>query len=41
VTAREEWRRFSVLEGLITARIMGKGPKGYREALEVLTAKSS
>jgi 3-dehydroquinate dehydratase-2 len=41
VTAREEWRRFSVLEGLITARIIGKGPKGYREALEVLTAKSS
>ena len=41
VTAREEWRRVSVLEGLISARILGKGPEGYREALEVLTAKST
>jgi 3-dehydroquinate dehydratase II len=40
VTAREEWRRFSVLEGLISTRILGKGPEGYREALEVLTGKS-
>ena len=36
VDAREEWRRFSVLEGLPTARIVGKGPDGYREALEFL-----
>jgi 3-dehydroquinate dehydratase-2 len=41
VMAREEWRRFSVLEGLITHRVVGKGPDGYREALEVLTGKSS
>jgi 3-dehydroquinate dehydratase-2 len=41
VTAREEWRRFSVLEGLVTARVVGKGPEGYREALELLTAKAS
>ena len=34
--AREEWRRFSVLEGLVAARIVGKGPNGYREALEFL-----
>jgi 3-dehydroquinate dehydratase II len=40
VTAREEWRRFSVLEGLVSTRILGKGPEGYREALEVLTGKS-
>jgi 3-dehydroquinate dehydratase len=39
--AREEWRRVSVLEGLVTARILGKGPEGYREALEVLTAKAA
>ena len=39
-TEREEWRRFSVLEGVVTARVLGKGPEGYREALEVLTAKS-
>jgi 3-dehydroquinate dehydratase II len=36
VDAREEWRRFSVLEGLPAARIVGKGPDGYREALEFL-----
>ena len=39
VEAREEWRRFSVLEGLVTERIVGKGPAGYREALEFLTRK--
>jgi 3-dehydroquinate dehydratase-2 len=39
VNAREEWRRFSVLEGLVTTRVLGKGPEGYREALEMLTAK--
>jgi 3-dehydroquinate dehydratase-2 len=36
VDAREEWRRFSVLDGIPTARIVGKGPDGYREALELL-----
>lgn len=36
IDAREEWRRFSVLEGLAGARIIGKGPDGYREALEFL-----
>jgi 3-dehydroquinate dehydratase II len=41
VTKREEWRRFSVLEGLVAARVLGKGPDGYREALEVLTATTS
>jgi 3-dehydroquinate dehydratase-2 len=41
VDAREEWRRFSVLEGLVAARFVGKGPDGYREALEFLTGKSS
>src|SRR2546429_56586 len=41
VTAREEWRRFSVLEGLVATRIVGHGPDGYHEALEFLTGKSS
>jgi 3-dehydroquinate dehydratase-2 len=41
VTKREEWRRFSVLEGLVAARVLGKGPDGYREALEVLTTTTS
>jgi 3-dehydroquinate dehydratase-2 len=36
VDTREEWRRFSVLEGLAAKRIIGKGPEGYREALEFL-----
>ena len=36
VDEREEWRRFSVLEGLTRGRIVGKGPDGYREALELL-----
>jgi 3-dehydroquinate dehydratase-2 len=38
VDEREEWRRFSVLEGLVEARVIGKGPEGYREALEFLVA---
>ena len=36
VDDREEWRRFSVLEGLVSARFVGRGPGGYREALEFL-----
>jgi 3-dehydroquinate dehydratase-2 len=36
ITAREEWRKFSVLEGVVASRIIGKGPEGYREALELL-----
>jgi 3-dehydroquinate dehydratase II len=35
---REEWRRTSVIEELATKRIVGKGPDGYREALEFLAA---
>ena len=41
VTAREEWRKFSVLEGLVAERVIGKGPGGYREALELLTKSAS
>jgi 3-dehydroquinate dehydratase-2 len=33
---REEWRRHSVVEGLAAERVIGKGPEGYREALEFL-----
>ncbi len=36
ILEREEWRRLSVLDGLVAARILGKGPEGYREALEFL-----
>ncbi|MGH2953173.1 MAG: type II 3-dehydroquinate dehydratase [Solirubrobacterales bacterium] len=37
--AREEWRRHSVLDGLVLAQISGKGVDGYREALELLNAE--
>jgi 3-dehydroquinate dehydratase II len=36
VDSREDWRRFSVLDGMAAMRIVGKGPEGYREALEFL-----
>ncbi len=39
VDEREEWRRHSVLEGVAAARVVGKGPDGYREALELLAAR--
>jgi 3-dehydroquinate dehydratase-2 len=39
IDEREEWRRFSVLADLAAIRIMGKGPDGYREALEFLAAR--
>ena len=41
VEEREEWRRFSVLADLAARRILGKGPGGYREALEFLTEGAS
>lgn len=40
IEAREEWRRFSVLADVAARRIMGKGPEGYREALEFLVQGS-
>jgi 3-dehydroquinate dehydratase-2 len=36
VDAREAWRRQSVIAELCFARIAGKGPDGYREALQCL-----
>ena len=33
---REEWRRHSVISVLAAQRIVGRGPDGYREALEFL-----
>jgi 3-dehydroquinate dehydratase-2 len=37
VDRREEWRRHSVIAELCVARVAGKGPDGYREALERLS----
>ena len=39
IEEREEFRRHSVLADLATKRITGKGPDGYREALEFLSQK--
>lgn len=36
VEARDDWRKLSVFDGLVRAKISGKGPDGYREALELL-----
>ena len=36
VDEREEWRRTSVIADLVAHRVVGKGPDGYREALEFL-----
>jgi 3-dehydroquinate dehydratase-2 len=36
VDEREDWRRQSVLADVAAARVVGKGPNGYSEALEFL-----
>jgi 3-dehydroquinate dehydratase II len=36
VSAREEWRRVSVLADVVLASVAGRGVEGYREALERL-----
>jgi 3-dehydroquinate dehydratase II len=41
ISKREEWRRHSVFEGLesIIGQVYGKGPDGYREALELIAKR--
>jgi 3-dehydroquinate dehydratase II len=39
VESRDEWRKLSVFDGLVLAKISGKGPDGYREALELLAGR--
>jgi 3-dehydroquinate dehydratase-2 len=36
IEAREDWRRNSVIGELVVGRVSGRGPDGYREALEIL-----
>lgn len=36
VEERDDWRKLSVFDGLVLAKISGKGPDGYREALGLL-----
>jgi 3-dehydroquinate dehydratase-2 len=38
VESRDDWRRVSVFDGLVLAKVSGKGPDGYREALETIAA---
>ena len=40
VDEREDWRRNSVIADLAAARVIGKGPDGYREALEFLAEQT-
>jgi 3-dehydroquinate dehydratase-2 len=39
VESRDDWRRLSVFDGLVLAKISGKGAEGYREALELLAGE--
>lgn len=39
VENRDEWRRVSVFDGLVLAKISGKGADGYREALALLAGE--
>ena len=41
ITQRERWRRQSVLEDIAAKRVIGKGPDGYRHALEFLAGGHS
>ena len=41
VDSREEWRRVSVLDGLVVGRVAGEGAEGYRRALETLRERLS
>ena len=41
VDNREEWRRKSVIREFCVGRIAGKGPEGYRDALECLRSELS
>jgi len=41
ISAREEFRKISVFDGMeqIIGRIYGKGPDGYREAMELIAGR--
>ena len=39
IEEREEWRRKSVIADLAAKRVLGKGPDGYREALEFIVGQ--
>jgi 3-dehydroquinate dehydratase-2 len=39
VERREDWRKQSVFDGLVKGKISGRGPDGYRDALDALAAE--
>jgi 3-dehydroquinate dehydratase-2 len=39
VENRDDWRKLSVFDGLVLEKVSGKGPDGYREALERIAAE--
>jgi 3-dehydroquinate dehydratase II len=41
IAQREQWRRYSVIEDIAAERVIGKGPDGYRQALEFLARSRS
>lgn len=41
VESRQDWRRVSVFDGLVLAKISGKGADGYGEALDALARRLS
>jgi 3-dehydroquinate dehydratase-2 len=41
IEEREEWRRHSVLTDVVTERVIGKGPDGYRDALVYLAERKT
>jgi 3-dehydroquinate dehydratase-2 len=40
VENREKWRKQSVIADLVAKRIIGKGPEGYREALQFIVEET-
>jgi 3-dehydroquinate dehydratase II len=41
IEKREEWRRVSVIADVVTERVIGRGPDGYRDALVFLAHKGA
>jgi 3-dehydroquinate dehydratase-2 len=39
IEGREEWRQVSLIAAFAARRVIGKGPDGYREALEFLAGQ--
>jgi 3-dehydroquinate dehydratase II len=39
VHEREAWRQTSVISDVVSHRVIGKGPEGYREALQYLATR--